>query len=432
MKRRSFIKTAGAAAVAGLAGSHLAPGIARAHSTPTVPVGKATNCIMLWLNGGMSQTDTFDIKRLGDPAKREPGSAYPGIDTSVSGVQVCEHLPRMARLMEHVTAVRTVNHNVIDEHAAATNRMHTGRPTSGTVVYPSIGSIIAHELGAINDAVPPYVLMGYPSPSRGPGFLGPTAGYVYFTDHEAGPVGLSRPQHISDSQVSRREQLLEVMKDSSGQRHPGDMSMEDYAAAIEQSARLSGDEFIEAFQLDDEPDSLRQEYGSVFGQRMLLARRLIQRGVRFQEIGHNLNFTNGTGWDTHNEGQLKQHLLIQDLDQALSTFMADLQKHNLLDDTLIVINSEFGRPIGFDGGGGRGHQGSAFTVALAGGGLNHCGVYGVTCDDSKEIVEDPVSVPDLFATMTWALGVDPSKYLYDGDRPVPITDGGQPIARLFS
>jgi len=430
MKRRHFLQhSAALSAVA--SGSALVPRIASGHGTPGFAPGKAKHCVMLWLNGGMAQTDTFDIKRLGDPGRREAGSAYPGIDTAVAGVQVCEHLPRMARLMERVTAVRTVHHDVIDEHAAATNRMHTGRPTAGTVVYPSIGSLVAHELGALSDSVPAYILMGYPSPSRGPGFLGQKAGYVYLTDHEAGPMGLSRPGHVSGAQAERRESLMGVMKKTSVERHDGDERVEGYAEAIEQASRLSGADLKDAFELDKELGALREEYGSVFGQRMLLARRLIQRGVRFQEIGHNLNFVNGTGWDTHNEGQVNQHLLIQDLDQALSAFMKDLEKHGLLDETLIVVNSEFGRPIGFDSGGGRGHQGSAFTVVLAGGGLRHCGAYGVTCDDSKKVVEDPVSVPDLFATICWSMGIDPSKYLYDGDRPVPITDMGQPIERLL-
>ena len=144
-----------------------------------------------------------------------------------------------------------------------------------------------------------------------------------------------------------------------------------------------------------------------------------------------LNFVNGTGWDTHNEGQLKQHLLIEELDRAMSTLITDLEAHKLLDKTLIVVNTEFGRPSAFDGRGGRNHQGSAFTLVLAGGGLNHCGAYGVTDELSKEIVENPVGVPDLFATVHSALGINPAKELYDGDRPIPITDRGQPTRGLF-
>ena len=158
---------------------------------------------------------------------------------------------------------------------------------------------------------------------------------------------------------------------------------------------------------------------------------MIERGVRFVEVAHNLNFVNGTGWDTHNQGQLNQHVLIDQLDRALSAMIDDLESRGRLDQTLIVVATEFGRPAGFDGGGGRGHQSTAFTMVLCGGGLNHQGAYGVTDELSKSIVERPVSVPDFHATIHHALGIDPSAYLYDGDRPVPITDGGTPIGELF-
>jgi arylsulfatase A-like enzyme len=131
-------------------------------------------------------------------------------------------------------------------------------------------------------------------------------------------------------------------------------------------------------------------------------------------------------------GILKQHELIRELDSALSTLLLDLEARKLLDKTLVMVTSEFGRPPEFDSGGGRGHQGKTFTCVLAGGGLRHCGAYGQTDELSKRIVTDPVSVPDLFATVHAALGIDYTRNLYDGDRPVPITDGGVPITRLFN
>src|SRR5690606_9541692 len=123
---------------------------------------------------------------------------------------------------------------------------------------------------------------------------------------------------------------------------------------------------MNVFNLDSEPADLRNAYGDEFGQRCLLARRLVERGSRFVEVSFNLNFVNGTGWDTHNDGQFKQHLLIQGLDQAFSTLISDLESKKLLDKTLLVISTEFGRPGSFDGGGGRGHHADAFTVVLAG------------------------------------------------------------------
>ncbi len=378
----------------------------------------------------MSQIDTFDPKRLGDPKNKKAGSYYQSIGTSVPGVDVCEHLSKLAPLMDRVTAVRSVHHNVVDEHAAATNRMHTGRPVSGTVTYPSLGSIITHERGPVTDGAPPYVVIGYPNATRGPGFLGAKAGYLYLTETGRGPAGLSHPEGLEPDRAARREALLSGLQQN--QPKADDARLLDYDTAIAQSLRLSGPDFNRVFRLDEEAPDLRTNYGGEFGQRCLLARRLVERGVRFIEVSHNLNFLNGSGWDVHNVGILKQHELIRELDSALSTLLLDLEARKLLDKTLVMVTSEFGRPPEFDSGGGRGHQGKTFTCVLAGGGLRHCGAYGQTDELSKSIVSDPVSVPDLFATVHASLGIDYTRNLYDGDRPVPLTDGGRPIARLFS
>ena len=433
MNRRTFLQTTALAGAAGMAGlPSLEAASKRKKHDIEYPVGKAEHCIYIWLGGGPAQIDTYDPKKRGDAKKRVAGSYYDSIKTCVPGVEVCEHLKRTADLMDRYTVLRTVHHDVIDEHAAATNRMHTGRPTSGTIVYPSIGSVVAHERGSLTETAPAYVVMGYPNATRGPGFLGAKHGYIYLTDTKAGPEGLSRPDYISTFRQASRETLLEKMRRGYLKRTGNDKLVADYDAAIEQSFKLTKGDFMHAFKLDEESSSLRESYGDEFGQRCLLARRLIQSGVRFQEVSFNLNFINGTGWDTHNDGQLNQHILIQQLDQAVSTLIEDLEKHKLLDKTLIVIAGEFGRPAEFDGGGGRGHQAKAFSVALAGGGLNHKGALGETDELSKEIISRPVSVPDLFATIHCALGVNPEKNLYDGDRPVPLTDMGDPVRELFS
>jgi len=422
MDRRQFIASASTAT----AMATLAP-----YAQASGPIqGKAEHVISIWLGGGMGALDTFDPKRQGDPAKKLPGSYYPSIDTAVAGVKLCEHLKNLAPLMDRVTAVRTVNHNVIDEHAAATNRMHTGRPVSGTVVYPSLGSVISHQRGAASEGAPPYVVVGYPNITRGPGFLGSRYSYLYLTDTSQGPAGLSRPESIPLSRQSRRESLLAGLRKS--QTPATDSQLRDYNEAVDQSLKLSGPDFNRSFKLDEEASDLRNRYGGEFGQRCLLARHLVERGVRFIEVSHNLNFLNGSGWDVHNEGILKQHALIQELDTAMATLISDLESKKLLDKTLIVVTTEFGRPPEFDSGGGRGHQGTAFTCVLAGGGLKHCGAYGETDELGKKIVSNPVGVPDFFATIHAAMGIDYAKNLYDGDRPVPITDMGQPIASLFA
>jgi len=320
----------------------------------------------------------------------------------------------------------------IDEHAAAVNRMHTGRPTSGTVVYPSIGSVVAHKLGKPAEAIPPYVLMGYPNLTRGPGFLGAKHGFIYLTDTETGPAGLQRNPSISALRQGRREALLGRLRKSYLERRRGDAAVRDYSDAGIAGLRLAGPEFMGAFALDKEPASLRESYGSEFGQRCLLARRLVERGVRFIEVAHNLNFINGTGWDTHNEGQRNQHILIRELDKAFSTLVTDLEKRSMLEKTLILISTEFGRPPGFDGRGGRGHQSKTFSLVLAGGGLKSGQVVGQSDELGQKILSDPVSIPDLFATVYNAVGIDPAGDLYAANRPVPLTDQGKPLGKLFT
>ena len=425
VNRREFLMRAAALAGVPLLGRS---GFA-SPSSVVMPKGKAEHCIFIWLGGGMSQVDTFDPKRRGNPKStpKVAGSDYAAIDTAVPGVQFTEHLARTAKLADRLTVVRTVNHRVVDEHAFATNIVHTGRMISGSVTYPSLGSIVAHQRGAAGEDVPAYMLIGYPNVSRGPGFLGPKYASVYLVDTASGPAGFSRPDGLTDQRVARRQQLLAPLS----QRANDAVALAQYEEVQEQALRLAGPKFMRHFELDKEPASLREEYGGEFGQRCLLARRLTQAGVRFIEVSHNLNFINGTGWDTHNEGQLNQHTLIQELDVALSALIRDLESKNLLDRTLIAIGTEFGRPPEFDGRGGRGHQGTAFSLLLAGGGLRHCGAYGVTDELGKTVVENPVSVPDFHATIHAAMGINPSKELFDASRPVPITDGGRPIAQLF-
>lgn len=421
MNRRSFLASAAAMGAS--------PLLAANTTAVNTPKGKAEHCIFIWLGGGMGQIDTFDPKDLGENLSKpsKPGSLYNSIETSVPGVRLSEHLGKTAKLMENVTVMRTVNHHVIDEHAFATNLVHTGRMISGNVTYPSVGSIIANQRGAADKNVPAYILIGYPNVSRGPGFLGAQSGYVYLTDTETGPAGFTRPDFVDNDRAKVRQELLKPLM----ARALKSSAAADYQMAQEEALRLAGPSFMKHFNLKEEPASLRNEYGGEFGQRCLLSRRLVQAGVRFIEVSHNLNFMNGTGWDIHNEGFKNQHLLIQELDTALAALIRDLKDKKLLDKTLIVVATEFGRPPEFDGRGGRGHQGTAFSMVLAGGGLKHCGAYGTTDELAKKPVENPVPLVDFHATIHAAMGIDPAHELMDGTRPVPITDGGKPVAALF-
>lgn len=404
--------------------------VAASTDAQAFPKGKAEHCIMIWLGGGACQVDTWDPKKVGDPKTRKPGSAYPAIDTAIEGTQVCEHLSGCAKVLDRFNIVRTCNHSGVPDHGAATNFVHTGRKTTGTIVYPSIGSLVLHSRGPVNDRVPGYILIGYPNVSRGPGYLGPKAGYVYLTDTESGPSSFTREAGLGSKRQDRRERLLAKLKESYVSKNAKHAAIRDYDLAIDEALRLSGPDFQKVFALEKESADLRESYGSEFGQRCLLARRLCQSGVRFVEVSHNLNFVNGSGWDTHRQGQLKQHLLIQDLDRALSSLVIDLEKQKMLDKTLVVVATEFGRPSGWDGGGGRNHH-MNYSMVLAGGGLRNGITIGETDEMGLEIVDQPVSIPDFHATIACAMGIDPSQEFYAGDRPVPLTDHGQPIRKLF-
>jgi hypothetical protein len=417
--RRDLLKT-GAAALSA----------ASLDAAETLPKGKGDACIFLWLGGGAAHMDTFDPKAKGD-GHSKPGSYYDSIETAIPAVRVCEHLKQTAPLLERCVLVRSLHHEISGEHGAAANLVHTGRMPSGTILYPSIGSIVSHELGTKSDEVPAYVVMGYPNITRDPGFLGAKYGYVYLLQTETGPNGLVRPPDVDAAREERRESLLGRMRQGFVERHPGDAYVHAQTSIGEQGFKLAGPRFLSVFDLKREPASLREAYGGEFGQRCLLARRLVQAGVRFAEVSFNLNFINGAGWDTHNAAQQKQHLLIQDVDRAFATLLQDLERARLLDTTLVVIATEFGRPPEFDSGGGRGHHSRAFSAVLAGGGLKTGRAIGQTDELAKTIVERPVSIPDFHATIHCALGINPNKVLFAGSRPVPITDRGKPVHEIF-
>jgi hypothetical protein len=422
--RRDFNELAAAGAVS------LATATGHA-SAPVIPRGNAQSCVLIWLGGGMCHVDTFDPKTVGDPLANKAGSAYRSIPTAIPDVRICQHLSRTANLLDRGILLRTLNHPLKVDHADSTNLLKTGRRTSGTVVYPSLGSLVSHQRGARDRSVPPYVVMGYPNVTRGPGFLGSRYSYLYLTDPEAGPEFISRPRDIDRFRQRRRQSLLGLLREKAVGRSIADQSIIDYNDAITEAQKLMNGSFAKVFNLAGERDSTRQRYGSTFGQRCLLARRLIESGVRFVEVAYDLNFTNGTGWDTHRQGQADQHLLIEDLDQSLSALVEDLDLRGLLDETLIVVATEFGRPPEFDGQGGRGHQSAAFSAALFGGGLRTGQAIGATDELGRTVVDRPVSVPDFHATIMTALGMNPSAELYDGDRPIAITDHGTAIDELF-
>ena len=195
------------------------PSVLHSAPRPDFAPGKVEHCIHIWLGGGACHVDTWDPKIKGDPKK--PGSYYDAIDTSVPGLQVSEHLSNCAKVMEHFSLLRSVHHEAVDEHAAATNEMHTGRPVSGTIVYPSIGSAVAHERGKATDGAPAYVVMELSNLTRGPGFLGGQAWVCLSHEHGKWAGGLTRPANISTSRQAA-DRLLGVVRNSFVERNAKD------------------------------------------------------------------------------------------------------------------------------------------------------------------------------------------------------------------
>jgi hypothetical protein len=211
------------------------------------PRGKADACILLWLGGGAAQLDTFDPKRRGD-GKKSAGSYYSAIPTAQPGVKLCEHLPGLADRLDKCVLIRSLHHKIIDEHGAATNLLHTGRPISETIAYPSLGSIVSRERGPGGDGVPTYVVIGYPNVSRGPGFLGSKHGYVYLTDTQAGPSGLTPPASVDPARRDRRERLLDTFRSDYRASNPADLARggEAFGAGVPQGVSARPGSVVEA------------------------------------------------------------------------------------------------------------------------------------------------------------------------------------------
>lgn len=373
--------------------------------------------ILLWMNGGPSQTDTFDPK----PGHANAGS-FKAIGTSAgSKVQICEHLPRVAKLMHHIGLVRSLMSNE-GSHERGRFLMHTGYRPLGATAYPSFGSTLAAELGDPRAQLPSFVSLRIPS--YGPGFLGMT--HAPFHVNYPGTVANSRPSGISDERFGRRLGMLKSMERDFVASNRGREAREHYDVYA-RSVRFMRSKRLKVFELDDEREATRDAYGrNPFGDGCLLARRLVESGVKCVEVGLD-------GWDTHTGNFKRNQELMEVLDPAMSSLIIDLGRRRLLDRTLVVWMGEFGRTPKINFVGGRDHFTRGCSAALVGAGIRGGTVVGRTRDDGIGVEERPVAVPELFATFCKALDLDPGKSRKTAaGRPIPIVDGGTPIQELFA
>ncbi len=377
----------------------------------------AKACIVIWLAGGPSHIDTFDPKE-----GRETGGPTKGIDTNVQGIQLSENLPTMAKVMDKMAVVRGMTSRE-GSHERGRYLMHTGY-VPGPVVHPSVGSIVAQEIGDKALDLPNFIAVG--SPTEGAGFLDPQFS-PFVVNNPGGPIqNLGYAQGVTKERFRDRMKLLEEQEKDFTREHESEETQK-HKTAYDKADRLMHTPLLKAFDLTQEKPDLVKAYGdNRFGKGCLLARRLVEVGVRFVEVSLG-------GWDTHQDNFTRVKQLCGSPDPGAGTLMKDLADRRMLDSTLVVVMGEFGRTPRINNDTGRDHYPRAWSLALAGGGIQGGRVVGSTDKDGVEVKERPVTVPELFATLYHCLGVDYSKKLPTplGNRIV-IVDNAKPVKELIS
>ena len=422
ISRRDFIRVGGLSAL-GLT----LPGLLKANAA-AAPAKKETACILLWMGGGPSHIDTFDPK---PDAPADIRGAFGAINTNVSGVQISEHLPKLAKQMDKFSILRSVT-SPDSTHETATHYLQTGYPFTPAIEYPGYGSVIAREKGFQN-GMPPYVMFGgMPNNHGGGGYMGAVynpfiingdPNNKYFSVEDVRP-----PNGIDVLRLDRRRMLRGALDDWQRDKETASKAAETMDAFYDRAFDLVTSPIAKkAFDLKDEPDKLRDEYGRTsFGQSCLLARRLVESGIRCVSINFN-------GWDTHtdNFNSLQKNLL-PPLDGGYAALLNDLKQRGMLDTTLVVWMGEFGRTPRVNSSAGRDHWSGAISVCMGGGGVKTGTVVGSTNERAEYPKDRPIRVEDVAATIYSAMGVNGDKeYMSPQQRPIKINYDGTPISELL-
>ncbi len=417
MSRRHFLGHLTTGALA-LPASHFF-GTLRAHAQQVRNAQK--HCILLWMGGGPSHLDTWDPK----PESSATGGEFRSIETAAPGVRISEHLPRLATKMKDLSIIRSVKTSE-GNHDRGTYLMHTGYTPNPTVVHPSFGSVCSSELGSKagrDFALPHFVSINRAGES--PGFLGMSHAPFAINNPNGRVANLVAP--VEDQRMRRRLGFLELVENRFINEGRGNAAL-GHREVYSKSLKLMNSSYTNAFSLEGEPDSVRDAYGrDRFGAGCLMARRLVQAGVTFVEVGLG-------GWDNHNNifSTLRDQRLPV-LDRAMSTLLTDLDQRGLLDSTLVVWMGEFGRTPRINANGGRDHWPRSWSVVMGGGGIKGGQVIGATDPEGIEIVDREVGVMDLVATMCSSLGINlDTEFITPLGRPIRVVDeAAAPIAELF-
>ena len=380
------------------------------------------SCILLWMGGGPSHMDTWDLK----PESEKNGGEFKPIATSAPGVQICEHLPRIAKQFKHLNVIRSLDSKE-GNHDRGTYMMHTGYQPNPTVVHPGFGSVLSQELGEKlqNFDLPHCISIN--SPGQGAGFLGMTHAPFVVQNPNSPVANLQPPKGVDEQRMDRRVRMLSLVEGNfESQRRGG--AAKDHRLVYEKTLRMMNSQYTKALSLKDVPDAERERYGKgSFGSGCLMARRLVEQGVSFVEVSLG-------GWDNHAGifNALSRNNL-PELDKGMGALVEDLAKSGQLANTMVVWMGEFGRTPRINQNGGRDHWPKSWSVVMGGGGMSGGHAVGATDKDGVEIIDRPVGVMDLIATMTKTMGIDLStQYTTPRGRPMKIVDDGKPIDELFS
>ena len=385
------------------------------------PDARTKNVIYVFLQGGMSQIDTFDLKP--DWAQQGPVEA---IASSADGILVSHQLPNLARHMDKIAVIRSMQSHQ-GAHAPGQYFLHTSYEERGGIQHPGLGAWLMRMSGETKSTLPGNMRIGGSSNASGrAGFLASQYNPLHLGNSGMG-IPHSHAHHSVDAQEIQERLELTQLLDLSFHRQYSTKSMAAHAQVYEQAAKIMGSEDLKAFDLGQESPKTRALYGTAeFGNSCLLARRLVEHGVRFVEL------TLG-GWDTHTDNHEQLKLLNRTLDESIAGLLEDLQQRGLLDETMVVIGTEFGRTPGMNVNGGRDHQPQAFTCLLAGGGIRGGQVYGATDERSANVTENVVTIPDFNATIAHGLGLPLDKIVYSpSGRPFQVADKGRPVTALFA
>ena len=418
LTRRHFI----ARAASSLLGVGLLPNFLSrdALAADAAMAGTAKSVIYLYMDGGMSHVDTWDPK-AGDvmgPTKV--------IKTSADGVRLGEYLPRTAKQMHHGTIVRSIT-STQGAHEQGNYFMHTSYQLRGTINHPSMGAWLQHFRGPGNPGLPGSVYVGNASRHPGAGFFSPELAPLFVNNPEKGLRDIELQKGLAKEQHNARMKLAGELDVDFVRTFGKQRNVTAHTGAYDGAYRMMASADIVAFDLTQEQESLRNDYGrDPFGQGCLLARRLVERGVHFIEVSLH-------GWDTHSNNFTATPDLCEKLDRGLAALVADLHARGMLKDTLVVVATEFGRTPKINQSLGRDHYPKAFSAALFGGGVKGGFVFGSTNKTAEEVEDNEITIPDFNATIGHALGLPLDEtVLAPSGRPFKLADKGKPVTSVFA